>query len=174
MKKIILSGLTICSFVTFIVSCQKSSSPSVTSVENLNNPVTFITLENATDSGTLSNVSFTKTGYTAIIQRNSLKDNSAIDSFKLLYKDVTGKFFPINSQTLNPTNNLLVDSLTIAAPTPVASKNSTVYKSLVTEYYNFAITDTLFITGKTYSVIATVYTSNGNSQTATFASLFKW
>jgi len=85
MKKILLFVLTIFSLSAFIISCQKSSPPSVSVIEQNTNPVSFITIENVTDSGTVvPSTPTTKTGYTAIIQQNFTKDSSAIDSIKLL------------------------------------------------------------------------------------------
>jgi hypothetical protein len=172
MKKIILFGLAILSLSIVIVSCQKSSPPSAGAVEQNVYPLNFITIENATDSGTLAPSKISKSGYTAIIQRNYSKDSSAVDSIKLRYEDVT-KLFP--GTTPNPTYNSLVDSLILPAPAPAAVETISAYPGLVTQYYTFSIdSDSTFVTGKTYTVIATVYTSNGSSATTTYASLFKW
>jgi hypothetical protein len=175
MEKTILF-IAIFSLSVFVISCQKSNPPSVGDIETSVYPVSFITVEHATDSGTVTNVSVSsKTGYTAIIQQNYSKDSSAIDSIKFRYEDVTGKYFPTNSMTVDSTNNKLVDSLILTAPEAIAVERNSSYPALVSQYYNFTIDqDSLFISGKTYTVIGTVYTANGNSETATFASLFKW
>jgi hypothetical protein len=174
MKKSILFISTVFLLPAFIISCQKSSAPSTTAIEASVNAVTLINVIHATDSGSVSNVSVTKTGYTAIVQRNNTKDNSAIDSIKFRYKDVTGPDFPVGSQTVDSTNNVVIDSSTWISPTPIKVTSVAAYSGLTTEYYNLTVSDTLFVTGKTYTVIASVYTANGNSQTVTYSSLFKW
>jgi hypothetical protein len=174
MKKIILFGSLIFSLSAIIFSCTKSSPPSVSDVEKNDNAVSFLTVEHATDSGTVTNVSTTKTGYTAIVQQNYTKDSSAIDSIKFRYEDVTGKFFPTTSSTPNPTNSKLVDSLILTDPTAIAVVSNKSYPALMSKYFNFTIDSDSLVTGKTYTVIASVYTASGNSQTITVASLFKW
>lgn len=170
--KNILFVATLFSLSVCIISCQKSSPPSVSDVNASINPVSFITIENATDSASLTHLSFSKGGYTAIIQQNKSKDSSAIDSIKFLFEDAT-KLFP--GTTPNPTYNTIVDTVTLVAPQPVATKVVSAYPSLVTQYYTFPIdTDSTLVTGKTYTVIATIYTDKGNTATTTFASLFKW
>jgi len=174
MKKNLLLIVAVCFLLTWIFGCQKSSTPSAAEVEASLRPVTLINVIHATDSGTVANVSVSKTGYTAIVQKNNTLDNSAIDSIKFRYEDVTGKFFPVGSATIDSTNNTLIDSLVLVSPTPIAVKTIAAYPGLSTEYFNITISDTLFVTGKTYTLIASVYTGNGNSQTVTYASLFKW
>ena len=160
MKKILLFVLTIFSLSAFIISCQKSSPPSVSAIEQNTNPVSFITIENVTDSGTVvPSTPTTKTGYTAIIQQNFTKDSSAIDSIKFRYKNSASK---------------LVDSLVLTSPIPAASVTVAPYSGLVAQYYTFTIDSDSLVTGTTYSIVATVFTTNGNSATTTFASLFKW
>jgi hypothetical protein len=158
MKKILPFVLTIFTLSAFISSCQKSSPPTAGAVEQNNNPVNFINILNVTDSGTVVPSAITKTGYTAIIQQNFTKDSSAIDSIKFRYK--------------SPTK--LVDSLILVSPTVAASKIVTPYSGLIAQYYTFTVASDSLVTGTTYSIVATVYTADGNSATTTFASLFKW
>ena len=159
MKKIFLFVLTIFSLSLFVISCQKSTPPTAAAVEQNNNAVNFINILNVTDSGTVVPSAITKTGYTAIIQQNFTRDSSAIDSIKFRYKSPT---------------SVLVDSLVVTSPVAAASKIVTSYSGLVTQYYTFTIASDSLVTGTTYSIVATVYTANGNSATTAFASLFKW
>ena len=178
MKKIILFAIAIFSLSIVIVSCGKNSVLTAGSVEPSVNTLTFIAFENLTDSGSVINVSVSKTGYTAVIQQNYLKDSSAIDSIKIRYEDVT-KTIP-DTTLANPTYNTLVDSLILINPTTAAITSVSAYPHLVSKYFTFSIgdsatiNDSALISGYTYTVIASVYTANGNSQTATFSSLFKW
>jgi hypothetical protein len=174
MKKSILFITPVFSVLVWIIGCQKSSAPSAAELEASINPVTLINVIHATDSGTVVNVSVSKTGYTAIVQKNNTRDNSSIDSIKFRYEDVTGKFFPVGSTTLDSTNNTLIDSLVLVSPTAIAVTSVADYPGLSTQYFNITVDDSLFITGKTYTLIASVYTANGNSQTVTYASLIKW
>lgn len=174
MKKNILFISAVFSISVWIIGCQKSSAPSATEVEASIKPVTLINVIHATDSGTVSNVSVSKTGYTAIVQKNNTRDNSSIDSIKFRYEDVTGKFFPVGSLIVDSTYNTLIDSITWVSPTPIAVTSVAAYPGLSTQYYNLTVNDSLFVTGKTYTLIASVYTTNGNFQTVTYASLIKW
>ena len=174
MKKSILFVIIVLSLSAWIIGCQKSTAPSAAAVEANIRQVTLINVIHATDSGTVSNVSVSKTGYTAIVQKNNTRDNSSIDSIKFRYEDVTGKYFPVGSLTLDSTNNTLIDSMTFVSPTPIAVTTVPAYPGLSTQYFNITVDDSLFVTGKTYTLIASVYTANGNSQTVTYASLIKW
>jgi hypothetical protein len=157
--KIIISSVLILLVGHLLVGCDKESVVSIATVEGEANPVSFITIENATDSGTIAHAGpTTKAGYTAIVQRNNLKDSSAIDSVKLYYQ----------------TSNATVDSSVLTVANLADTTVETPYTHLLALYYTFNVPTTNLITGKTYTVLGTIYTHAGNMGTGTFSSLFKW
>jgi hypothetical protein len=155
-KIIMLSAVAL--FMSYIITgCQKDV-VDVLGAEQSARAIGFITIENSTDSGTVVPKATTKTGFTAIVQRNNLKDSTVIDSIKLYYQTSGAT---VDSSTLTSAN--LADSI-ITAP----------YTAFEKFYYTFTSPSANFVTGKTYNVIGTVYTAAGSTSTATYSSVFKW
>jgi hypothetical protein len=147
-------------FVSYVITgCQKDV-VDVLGAEQSARAVGFIAIENSTDSGTVVPKATTKTGFTVIVQRNNLKDSSVIDSIKLYYQNTSPSAI-VDSSTLTSAN--LADSI-ITAP----------YTAFEKFYYTFTSPSANFITGKTYNVIGVIYTAAGNTNTATYSSVFKW
>ena len=141
-----------------VAGCQKDAPIDTVAVTSTHNAISFINVINATDSGTAVPAATTKSGFTAILQQNQIKDASAIDSIKLYYQ----------------TNNVTVDSSTLTAANLAATKVETPYDSLVAVYYTFDVPTANLVATKKYTVVATAYTVNGSVVTATFSNLFTW
>jgi len=157
--KIIISSVLILLAGHLMVGCDKESVASIATVEGETNPVSFITIENATDSGTIAHAGpTTKPGYTAIIQRNNRKDSSAIDSIKLYYQ----------------TSGVTVDSTVLTLANLADTTRETPYTDLVAFYYTFTIPTTHLVISDKYTVLGTIYTANGSIGTGTFSNLFTW
>jgi hypothetical protein len=157
--KIIISSTLFILAACLIFGCDKNSSIDIKAVELSTNTVNFISILNVTDSGSITKVGpTTKAGYTAIIQRNNLKDSSAIDSIKLYYQ----------------TSSITVDSTVLTVANLADTTRETPYTDLVTFYYTFNVPTTNLVTSDKYTVLGTIYTANGNIGTGTFSNLFTW
>ena len=149
-------------FIGYLITGCEKNQVNVLTVQQSINPVSFVAVENATDSGTIIPKATTKSGFTAIVQRNNLKDSSAIDSIKLYYQTI------ISSVTVT------VDSSVLTSANLADTSIKAPFTYLVTFYYTFTVPTANLVTGKTYSVVGNIYTHDGNVGTGTYSNLFKW